>query len=88
MKLVDQIKRTAADFIVNPANIFAQQSRTDELDTAEKQNGQKSANVSCSRYNAEILQMEYGITQIYQREKQSERQHTFHPETIPSRKGL
>src|SRR5438270_3956631 len=75
MKLVNQIKRTTADLIVNPADVFTQQSRANKLDAAEKQNGEKSADVSCSRYDAEIFQMKYGVSQIHQREKQRKGQH-------------
>src|SRR6478672_5723153 len=75
MKLVDEIKRAAANLIVNPANVFTQQSRANKLHTAKKQNSQKCANVSRSRDNSEIFEMEHGITQIHEREKQCEREH-------------
>src|SRR5579859_5557517 len=74
MKLVNQIKRTAADLIIDPADVFTQQSRANQLDTAQEQNGEKSANVSCSGDYAEILEMEYRIAQIHQREKERKSQ--------------
>src|SRR6478672_9952711 len=75
MKLVNEIKRATANLIVNPANVFAQQSRANKLHTAKKQNSQKCANVSRSRDDSEIFQVEYRVPQIHQREKQCERQH-------------
>src|SRR6185503_17771543 len=75
MKLVNQIERTTANFVVNPADVFSQQSGTNQLDAAQKQDGEKSPDVSCSGDNAEKFEMENGVTQIHDRKKQRERQY-------------
>src|SRR5580765_1547055 len=58
VQLMNQVKRAAANLIVNSSDVLAQQSYADELDASQVQNSEKRPDMSRSWYYPEILEME------------------------------
>src|SRR5215467_9018503 len=74
MHLVHKVKRTATHLVVDSSDVLAQQSCTNQLNAAEKEDRQQRADMSVAGNDAEVLCMKQSIPDRDQREKQAARQ--------------
>ncbi len=75
MELVDEIEGTAANFVVNPADVLAQQADGHQLHAAEQQDGKKRPSESGGGERAEQLEVEHGRDHQQGRHHQADSEH-------------